>query len=308
MGVRLSQLDRFARDRHGVITRLAAKRAGVSERSWYRAIAAGSLEQLHPGVARIAGTPVTIEQRVFAAVAAAGSGALASHGTAAHLWGIPGPEPTTIDVIVRTRSRRPTVSGATIHRPRDHKDLTPVLRAQIPTTNILRTMCDLGALEPLRVPGAVGHVITTRMVRPQTLLRAVIVHSRQGRAGVPALREALHDWHIDGKPPDSVLEPAFARLARRFGLPSTTFHARIGPYEVDFLVDGTPLVIECDGWGAHALDRRNWERGMHRDGDLTARGYIVIHLTYRQIVRDPGATARRILATLDRWGPTASAG
>lgn len=306
--MRLSQLDPFARDHHGVVTRHAAARVGVSERSWYRANAAGTIEQLHPGVARIAGTPATPQQRIIAAVFATGRGAMASHGTAAFLWGVPGAEPTTVDVMIGDRRRRPVVAGATIHRPRDRKDLTPVLRERIPTTNLLRTLCDLGALEPDHVSGAVGHVITTRMVRPDTLLRAVIVHSRQGRAGVPALRMALQDWTIEGKPPDSVLEPAFASLARRFALPPATFHACIGPHEVDFLIDGTPVVIECDGWGSHGLNRPNWERGMRRDSDLTARGYIVVHLTYRQIVREPRATAHRILATLRTWAPHALAG
>lgn len=301
--MRLSQLDPFARDRHGVVTREGAQRAGVDRHAWYRAIDAGTLEQLHPGVARIAGTPATPQQTILAAVLAAAPGSMASHGSAAFLWGIPGPEPATVDVLITNRSRRPTVGGAEIHRPRDRKDLNPVLRDRIPTTNILRTLCDLGALEPERVGGAVGHVITNRMVRPDTLLRAVVVHSRRGRPGVPALRTALQEWTIDGKPPDSVLEPAFARLVRRYRLPPVDFHRRIGPWTVDFAVRDSPVVIECDGWGVHALNRANWERGMHRDSDLTARGFIVVHLTYRQIARQPAATASRVRDAVQRWAP-----
>ena len=90
---------------------------------------------------------------------------------------------------------------------------------------------------------------------------------------------------------------------RRFGLPAVTFHERIGGYEVDFLVEGAQLVIECDGWGSHALNRPNWERGMRRDTDLMAEGYLVVHLTYRQIEREAAATAARIRATLRTWAP-----
>lgn len=97
---------------------------------------------------------------------AAGPRAVASHGTAAWLWGVPGDEPEVVDVIIPHRQRRPTVAGARIHRPRDHKDLTPLLRERIPTSNILRTMCDLGALAPAAVDAAAGHVITTKLVRP----------------------------------------------------------------------------------------------------------------------------------------------
>ncbi len=301
--MRLAQLDPFARDHHGLVTLAAARRAGVSRSAWYRAVASGALELLHPNVARIAGSPATVQQRIAAAVFAAGRQAIASHGTAAWLWGIPHPDPTTVDVIIPDRDRRPTATGVTMHRPRDHRDLVPVLREHIPTTNILRTLCDLGALEPERVPGAVGHVITSRMARPDTLLRAVITHSRQGRPGVPALRLALQTWDMDGKPPDSILEPAFRRLVTRHRLPPVEFHAPIGPYVVDFLVRETQVVVECDGWAAHVLDRRNWERDKVRDADLAAEGYVVVHITYRHIVRHARETAERIRRTLARWAP-----
>lgn len=65
---------------------------------------------------------------------------------------------------------------------------------------------------------------------------------------------------------------------RRHGLPPVEFHARIGRYTVDFLVVDTPVVVECDGWAAHVLDRSNWER-------------------------QPAATAARISRTVDRWKP-----
>lgn len=301
--MQLSKLDPFARDHHGVVTLPAAQRAGVSRSAWYRAVGSGTLELLHPNVARVVGSPATTLQRVMAAVFAAGPRAVASHATAAWLWGIPGPEPSLVDVIIPHRNRRPRATGVAIHRPRDQRDLTPVLRQRIPTSNILRTLCDLGALEPARVHGAVGHVITTRMARPDTLLRAVITHSRQGRPGVPALRLALQTWDMDGKPPDSVLEPAFRRLAARHRLPPVEFHAPIGGYVVDFLVVDTPVVIECDGWAAHVLDRPNWERDKIRDAALIALGYVVVHVTYRDILRRPGQTAERIRRALTRWAP-----
>ena len=87
------------------------------------------------------------------------------------------------------------------------------LRTNIRTTNILRTLCDLGALDRAAVPGAVGHVVTTGLASPAALSRRPIDrHARRGRPGVPALRDALDEWVLDGKPVDSVLEPAMRRL------------------------------------------------------------------------------------------------
>ena len=52
--MRLEDLDAWATVHHGVITR---EHSGLSRSSWYRAIRAGHLRQLHPGVARLHGTP-----------------------------------------------------------------------------------------------------------------------------------------------------------------------------------------------------------------------------------------------------------
>jgi very-short-patch-repair endonuclease len=299
----IRSLDAFASDHHGLVTRHAAARVGVSERSWYRAIATGVLEHVHPGVCRMFGSARTPAQVIHAAVLATGPGAMASHRTAARLWGLPRPDDEPVDVILPQRSRRPTVAGAVVHRPRDLLDLTPSRRDHIPTTNVLRTLCDLGALDPVAVSGAVGHVVTTALASPAALEAAIRRHGRRGRPGVPALREALGDWVLDGKPVDSVLEPAMARLLTEHGLPPAEFHAVIGGYEVDFLITGSPLVLECDGWTTHGRDRRQFERDRTRDADLAALGHVVLRFTYRAIVTRPAREADRIRRNVLRWAP-----
>lgn len=65
------------------------------------------------------------------------------------------------------------------------------------TTNILRMLCDLGAVDEPGVNAAVGHVLTTGLASPSALDAALATHSRQRRHGVVALRTALADWMID---------------------------------------------------------------------------------------------------------------
>jgi very-short-patch-repair endonuclease len=299
----LEALDGFARHHHGLVTRQAAMRAGWSERSWYRAIATGAIELVHPMVARMYGVEETPHQTICAAVLAAGPFAMASHRSAAWLWGIPAPPDEPVDVLLPRRTRKAAVVGAEIHRPRDLLDLTPVMRARIPATNILRTLCDLGALDPAMVPGAVGHVVTTGMASPTALWRAIVRHSRRGRPGVPALRNALADWVLDGKPVDSVLEPAMRQLLDRFGLPTAEFHPIIAGFEVDFRIVDSPIVLECDGWATHGLDKAQFEKDRVRDADLAAVGCIVLRFTYRGIVRRPAREAERIRRNVERWAP-----
>jgi hypothetical protein len=239
----------------------------------------------------------------MAAVLAIGGRALASHRSAAYLWGIPRPINDPIDVIVDKREREATIDGVVLHRPRDLVDLKRVLKQRIPTTNILRTLCDLGAVDRAAVPGAVGHALATRLASLRALQLAVIRHSERGRHGIVALRTAVQDWELDGKPADSVLEPAMFALLHDFGLPPATFHPIVEGYEVDFQVIDSPVILECDGWTTHGMNKRTFEADRDRDADLAAAGYVTIRRTYRQIVQRRWDTARKIEKAIEHWAP-----
>ena len=296
--MQLDRLDALATAQHGVVSRDAS---GLSKSSWYRAVAAGQLDQLHPGVARLRGTPATPEQRIIAAVLAVGPGALASHRSAAHLWGVVRPHDDPVDVIVTGRRRLPSLDGVIIHRPKDLQRLIPQRRSDIACTNLLRTILDLGAVDPEAVGDAIGHALTSGLCSLEAFETVVIQHSEHGRAGIVALRNAVADWSIDRKPADSTLERSMHRLIEQYGLPAVEFHPVICGYEVDFRVCGTPIVLECDGWTHHGLQRSTFERDRDRDADLSAAGWIVLRFTYRAITLRPKATADRIAAAIARW-------
>jgi very-short-patch-repair endonuclease len=296
-------LHSFAIDHHGLLTRAAAAARGVSRATWFRALADGRFELLHPGVARLPGSVPTREQAICAAVLATSPGSLASHRSAAYLWGVPRPDDDPVEIIVTRRTRSPELDGVVVHRPRDRKDLKPVLRQNIPTTNVLRLLCDLGAVDPGAISAAVGHVVTNRLASPVALQAAIDRHSRRGRHGVPAFRVALEEWVIDGKPVDSLLETVMSRLLKEHGLPPAEFHARIAGYEVDFWLIDTPVVLECDGWEFHAKTRRQQEADATRDADLVGHGYIPIRFAFRPIMQRPASLVRQIREVLHRWAP-----
>jgi very-short-patch-repair endonuclease len=304
----LSNLHQFAAAHHGLVTMAAAVEAGSSRATWFRALADGRLLPVHRGVARLPGVPPSTEQVIHAAVLATGPGSLASHRTAARLWGIPRPEHDPVEVIVTERNRSPDIAGVVVHRPRDRKDLVPVLRSTIPTTNILRVLCDLGAVDGAAVTSAVGHVLSARMASPAALRAAIDRHSRRGRPGVPAFRTALDEWLIQGRPADSVLELAMRRLFATYGLPPFEFHAVVAGFEVDFAIVGTPIVLECDGWEYHAKTRAQQDRDAVRDATLVAAGAVPVRFTYHQIVRRPAEQARRLRAIIRQWAPELEAG
>ncbi len=187
--MRLSDLDNWAQHHHGLITLHAS---GFTNDTWRRAIGTGSLIELHRHVARLPGSPATPIQRIQAAVLAAGRGASASHRSAAVLWGIVPPDlGGHIHITMSARSRHPRLAGVVIHRPTDRQRLDPLHRHGIECTDVIRTLCDLGADDIALVRPAVAAALIRHLVDVETLTRAVTEHSRPGRGGIPALRSAV---------------------------------------------------------------------------------------------------------------------
>lgn len=154
-------------------------------------------------VARMFGSAGTIEQRIAAAVLAAGAGAMTSHRSAARLWGVDRPDDDPVDVLLPRRTREASPAGAVVHRPRDRLDLRPVVRCRIVTTNILRWACDLGAVDPAGVEPAVGHILTNGLATAGALYTAVAGHDlsrgdRWPRGGLPGDRHTRRP--LDGHP------------------------------------------------------------------------------------------------------------
>lgn len=296
-------LFRFAATHHGLVSWKIAREFGMSRSSWQRFASSLRAERLYPNVVRINGAPVTAEQLILAAVWAAGDGAMASHRSAAFMWGVDRPVSEPIDVMLPNRNRHSLPDGVVVHRPRDVRDLRSTLLRNVPTTNPLRMLLDLGAVDADGVEPALISILSRRVASPAAIRTVLARHSRRGRHGVVALRGALENWLEADLPPDSELEVAMAELLRTYGLPPVTFHARVAGFEVDFLVTDTPVVIECDGWGVHGLNRNQFEFDRVRNAELVAAGYVLVHVTWRQVMSEPAKVAQRIRAALSRWAP-----
>jgi very-short-patch-repair endonuclease len=289
------KLERSARAHHGLVTQVDWIAAGNSRRSWFRAHG-DLLIPCGPGVARFAGVAKTPEQRIHAAVLAT-TGTLASHRSAAHLWGVDLFADSPVDLIQTSRSKAPKLHGVIIHRPTDLAELRPVDRQGIPTTNPMRTLLDLGAVAPSQVAPALDQLLIKGTVTVAGLNRTLLGHRIKGRHGVGALSSALEKLTLGSKPPDSVLEPAMAKLFERHGLNGWIFHPYVLGYELDFAFPLHRLNIEVDGWATHGR-RESFERDRQRDAELGAAGWHVTRFTWRSVTRRPKWVAATIAATI----------
>ena len=296
----MQRSDRYARRHRGLLT---FEESGVSRPRWNESVARGDVDRQHRNVVRLYGARPTAEMRIEAAVLAAGDGALASHRSAALLWGVERPATDPIDIILPNRSRRARLRNVVVHRPRDLEQLRPVWRLGVATTDPLRTLLDLGSVDATGVDAALRRFVVDGYVTPIAVRAALVRHSQRGRHGIVALRNALERWALGDKPADSDLEAVMAEIFVRFGLPSAEFHAIVQGYEVDFWIVDSNVVTECDGWSVHGADHDQFEFDRRRDAELLGKGTITMRVTWRQLVRTPRAVAGRILATLAEWSP-----
>ena len=296
----LERADRYARRHRGL---LPFEESGLTRYQWNMAVARGDVELRHRNVARLFGAPITPEMRIEAAVLAAGLDALASHRSSTRLWGVERPPDDPIDIILPHRTRKARLSGVVVHRPRDLQQLRPVYRHGVATTDPLRTLLDLGAVDPAGVDAALSRFIIDGFVTPRAVRALLVRHSQHGRHGLVALRDAVDRLSLGEKPADSDLEDLMGEILDTFGLPRAEFHATIGGYEVDFWIAGSNVVIECDGWSTHGADRDQFEFDRVRDATLAAKGVITLRVTWRQMTTTPRAVAGRIEDLLAQWSP-----
>ena len=149
-------------------------------------------------------------------------------------------------------------------------------------------------------------------------------------ASVPRLERLIADAQVAGAVTDAELRDVLSRAGRRRA--TTTLRAAIaaspgltlseaerllrrllvsagvarpltnhpiGRYRADFAWPGCKLIVELDGFAAHG-HRRAFEHDRQRGAELTARGWSVMHVTWRQLVDQPVATVVRIAEALVR--------
>jgi very-short-patch-repair endonuclease len=206
---------------------------------------------------------------------------VASHRTAAALFGLIPSVPAVLELTVHARAPR-SRRGLTIHETTRRPATTRV--QGLPVTTPLRTLQDLAATRPpAEVDRARTEALVKRLVRPEDLPR--------GHA-----------------PTRSELERAFLRLVARAGLPQPLVNHAIGPYLADFAWPRHRVVVETDGYAAHG-HRGAFEADRARDATLRANGYAVLRFTWRQLHGEPLRTAAvlaQVLAQAAAGSPSAS--
>ncbi|HSH61545.1 MAG TPA: DUF559 domain-containing protein [Acidimicrobiales bacterium] len=288
----------------GLVTRAQGLSAGMSNAEVDRRLRAEEWERLARDVYRVPGSAYTWRQAVLAAVLTAGTGAAASHRSAAALWRLPGFEAGPVDV-TRLRGRSRVARLGTLHETRFLPPGHVTVVGGIPVTSPGRTLLDLcGTLHPKRAERAVANALAMKLVTPAHLQVLLAEAGKRGRSGSGLLRR-LVDERDDGQPPpESELEGLLMTVLGAAGLPAPDRQVHLGDEtapigRVDFAYRHARLVLEADSRRHHS----NWldaEADRRRDAALMSSGWIVLRVTWDQLVHRPEEVTAAVRGVLER--------
>jgi very-short-patch-repair endonuclease len=286
---------------HGVISRQAALDVGATRNQISRQLARGHWQRPLPGVYLLPGSPATWERAVAIAVLGSGTGAIASHATAAHLWDL-GRRPKFIEVTSPHQGipRR----GHVIHRSTDLIPENVTLVSGIPCSTVVRLLVDVG------IPWGDGfanrcldEAIRRELATERAVARELHRVARKGRNGVGPLRRVLSERLGWSSLTESQLESEFLRIMQAAGILLPKGQVRIVKRggrliaRVDFVFDEIRLVIALDGEAYHS-DRQSFRHDRRQQNDLVLENYRVIRFTAFDIFAAPEYVVATVVAAL----------
>ena len=250
------------------------------------------MQRLHRRVYLLGAAPPTLRARARAAALACAPNAFVSHRSAAWLWSLLPEHWDDVDVSVvgRNPGGRP---GVRLHRVRTLRRRDVRSLHGIPLTSPATTICDLAATQPAPVLGrALSEAQVLKLLTEREMHAAV--ERAAPRPGAARLRTLLETEPTLTR---SEAERRLLTLIRDAGLPMPQANVKLHGYTVDFLWRPERLIVEVDGFAFHA-HRSAFERDRQRDARLTAAGFRVIRVTWRQLTGEPLAVIASIAQAL----------
>lgn len=287
---------------YGVVSRRQLLAAGMTRRQVGCRCETGEWIPMHRGVYRSIAFPRLPEQRLMAAVLAAGEAAVVSHASAAWVWAllVQPPERPSLSVPAQ---RRPKIRGVDLFRPNDLHPSRISHWRNFPCTDPLRTLVDLAGVASTQwVAAAVDKALSTNLVTVGAIESELDRRAGRGRRGVRPLRAMLAQRGMTGAPAPSALEAEALSLLARWKVPVSGREVRAGPdgrYRIDISLV-PPVMVEVDGFAFHwSPEAKAYDES--RRNQLRLSGVFLLVYTWRDIRFEAPRVAREVLAALARY-------
>ncbi|MFZ5442881.1 MAG: DUF559 domain-containing protein [Myxococcota bacterium] len=290
---------RDAAESWGLVTRAEARRY-LTARQLRRRRRSGVWVEVFPSVFRVVGAPVSWRQTLQALLRSVGPRAVLSHRTAAALHGLPGFEEGPLELTATKNVRRR--KDVRVYRVKAMlpSELTEV--DDFAVTSVARTLLDLAAeTDRPTMRAAIDHALRNKLTTVEELER--VVARAKGKPGVGDMREFLDEFRGAGGPTESELEQKALEVIEQAGLPRPRVQWRVvvgrQRRRLDLAYAERRLVIEVDGYAYHSgID--TFEADRQRNNSLIARGFRVLHWTWRGIHERADELLEELRAALAR--------
>lgn len=301
-----AKASRLAGGQYGVITRKQATSLGMSGRAIQRLLVTGEWERVRRGVFRLASSGRSWRQDVMIACQWIGSGAVASHRSAAAIFEFQGAYPVPVEITVPVPGF-PVRAGLLLRRTGylPACDITTV--SGIPVTTAERTLIDVGSVvDASTLEIFLEDAFNRGLVTIPGIWERLTDVAARGRPGPPALRGLLQLRDPGATPTQNGFETMMDRLLRDWGFPPPERQYRIGlddgtVFILDFAYPDQRVAIECDGFQDHGK-RGRWEKDIQRRNRLAGMGFTVIQATWWEVKRRSPRLRRDLTRVLRKTG------
>lgn len=287
---------------YGIVSRKQALADGLSKSQIKYRLRTGKWATEARGVYRHAAVSPTVLSRLLAVCLA--HNALASHRSAAALFGVDGYTLDRVEIVVPP-GRSLAVNGVTVHESTQMKLARRTERRGVPCTGLSRTVLDLATVvSRKRLDRTIDAVLRDRQLRPSDLYGVLASHARRGRAGCGALRASLEARLGHDPVPLSEWSRMVQDLLVEAGLGLPRLEYRICRADgsliaqVDLAYPRHRLAIELDSVRYH-LNRESFVSDPRRRNRLMVAGWNVLTFTWDDYINRPADLCSTVAATLD---------
>lgn len=276
-------LAAFATDRYSIFTLEHARLIGFSRKEQEHRVATGQWLGQYEDVYLVAGATRSWKGDLLAACWAGGFRAVASHRSAAALWGLAGGR-RSVQEITCPRWRRARHDGLIVHETKAFDAVDAMVIDGSPVATPERTLLDLGAVcHPSVVEMALDAAEKRELVTLDSVRATLARLGRSGRNGVGTLRALLEERSPGRQPTESEMETLMLQVLRRWGLPEPVTQyeiRRAGRFvaRVDAAYPQWHIAIEYDSYEHHA-GRKAHDRDSARRGKIIAAGWLPVTAT-----------------------------
>jgi predicted transcriptional regulator of viral defense system len=280
-------LAQFAARHHSVFSLAHAHLLRFSRKQIHWRRRRGLWLPVYLGAYRLEGAPVTWKGKLLAACWAGGFRAVASHRSAAAMYGLAGGRRPLAEITCPRwqRARHPEVQ---VHESKALGPLDVTLMDEIPVTTPEVTLLTLGAVcHTSIVEMALDKAERTGLVTPSSLRSVLARLSRRGRNGAGVLRRIIDERSPERTPAESEMETLMLQVLRRSGLPEPipqyelrqggTFIAR-----VDAAYPQWRIALEYDSYEWHS-GRLAQDRDTARRMRIQAAGWFPISVAAAEL-------------------------